>query len=182
MIHRRRGTAGLAAAAAVLPTFAAEPAHAAIVAPPEPAEVETLFREACWQGLRDPAVFRRGVQSSSLDFRRVEDAEPVEHHGGRASAVEYVAGARCTVRAHLRRLDAAEDIVRRMSAFGLQQIAAPPGESGLTRAYRSAQMPASGGSVAVELVFTPPPPPRRYRLPYPPAFTLSISAYFAPNE
>ena len=181
MFEGRRGAAGLAAAAAAVAIVAVGPAQASIVAPPAPEEAETLFREACWQGLHDPAAFDRGVEGSSLDFRRVESLDPGQHFRGRASSVHYRRGAGCTLTAHLRSIEAAEEIVRRISAFVALEPSASAAEDGLARGYRSAELPASGGSVVVELVFTPPPPSRRHRVPYPPSFPLSISVYFTPN-
>ena len=182
MARKGRGAARPVAAAAAVLLFTAGPAPGSIVAPPAPEEVESLFRDACWQGLRDPAVFERGLQASSLDFRPVESTEPAEHFRGRGSSVDYRPGAACTITAHLRSLEAAEEIVRRLSGFLPLEASAFAPEGSVTRSYRSVQLPASGGSVTVELVFTPPPPPRRVRVPYPPSFPLSISAYFTPNE
>ena len=182
MLAARRGAAGLAAAAVAVLVFTAGPAPASIVAPPAPEEVESLFREACWQGLRDSAAFARGLQASSLSFRPIESAEPGQHFRGRASSVDYRRGAACTLTAHLRSLEAAEEIVRRISAFVALEAAASAAGDASTRSYRSAQLPASGGSVGVELFFNPPPPSRRHRVPYPPSFPLSISVYFTPDD
>ena len=180
MARHRAHVFGVAGAAAVLLAGAAVPAQSAIVAPPEPAEVERLFREACWRGLRDQAIFRRALEASPLDFERSESGEPGEHYGGRASEVHYRRGTGCTIRAHLRSLDEAEDIVRRISGFVALQPHASVDPSDSTRTYRSAPLPAGGGSVFVELAFTP-PVPQRIRM-YPPPFILAISVYFTPDQ
>jgi hypothetical protein len=171
------GPARVATAAAVL-IAAAGASEASIVAPPEPREVESLFVGACRDGLRSPEAFRRAVASSTLRFRPINDVAPALHFGGRASEIYYLAGARCTVRAHLRSLDSADDIISRISR--LTPLAAVPA-AGSVRSYRSDQ-PVSGGRILVDLTLTPPPPSRgRFRM-YPPSFTLSISAYFVADE
>ncbi|MDQ4088071.1 MAG: hypothetical protein M3177_08725 [Pseudomonadota bacterium] len=169
------------AAAAVLLISAAE-ARGSIVAPPDPAKVARLFAEACWEGLSAPDVFRRAVQSSPLRLEPTQDLLPAEHHVARRIEAHYFPGARCTIRASLISLDAAEEIIRRVSTVAPLRPATPVGGSGGTRIYKSSEQPVQRGRAGVELSFTPPPPRRGRPTMYPPAFILSISAYFTPEE
>ena len=176
--------ARVAAAAALMP--AAGPAPATIAAPPDPAEVAALFEQACWQGLADPGAFDRTVRSSPLRFEVIDDVLPARHYGDgahRGTELYFSPGRRCTLRVRLRSNDAAEELVRRISAFApLEQDGTRVG-SPATHNYRSQVLAVGGIGAAAELTFTlPPPPPSPRRPMYPPSFTVSISAYFTPDE
>lgn len=169
----------LLAAAAVLP-ISVTGAGASIVAPIDPEVAASLFVDACWAGLHDEAAFRRAIRSSSLEFHRVEDAAPGEHYGGRRTRIDYFSNASCTVRLSLLSAAAAEEVLERIAGVAVAPVSSTQDGLG-PRTYRWAEQPVSGGRMSIEAQFTPPRPQRRFRM-YPEAFTLSISAYFTPNE
>lgn len=184
MLDRAARAARVAAAATLLPV--AGPAPASIAASLDPAEVTALFEQACWHGLADPRAFDRTVRSSPLRFEAIEDVLPARHYGDgahRGVDLYFSPGRRCTLRVRLLSNDAAEEVVRRISAFAPLEPDGTGVGSPATRNYRSQGLPLGGVGAAAELTFTlPPPPPSRRRPMYPPSFTVSISAYFTLDE
>ncbi len=166
--------------AALLGLCLANSAVAAVRPPPDPRAAAAAFVEACWQGLRDPARFRRAIRRSPLGFRLMDVSGGTSRYSG-PMAIHMTPGRSCV--AHLRFFEEA-DIGRFFEAISRGTgLGAPSAETNpvapLLRVYRWPEQRASGRRLVLQATVTPPDGHTR---PEPQGLRVALSASFLAAE